>query len=134
MSLGIFPEFQPPLQGTQFEACGEVLAAYGESLDIIARQAKLTPLTAFADNRPIPEDFDGDPDELAEELGEWTEWFDPAQGQAAMQALADHIKGNPKAAIQFDESAEAVVEELEELARVLDAAAKQGVQFRLQLG
>jgi hypothetical protein len=39
--------------------------AVGEVLDKVARAAKLTAFTAFADNRPIPEDFDSDPDELA---------------------------------------------------------------------
>ncbi len=132
MSLGIYPEFDPNLRGTKFDALGEVLGANLEVLDKIARSAKLTPCTAFADNRPIPDDFDGDPDELAEVLGEWTEWFDPAVGQAAMQALADHIKASPKAAKRLDGSA-GVVEELEEMARVLGVATTQRVRFRLQM-
>ncbi|MFO0812629.1 MAG: hypothetical protein U0796_05390 [Gemmatales bacterium] len=132
MSLGIYPVFQPKLTGTKFVALGEVLAANFEVLDKIARAAKLTPFTAFADNRPIPEDFDGDPDDLAEVMGEWTEWFDPAEGRAAMQALADHIKASPKAAKRLDESA-GVVEELEEMARVLGVAASEGIGFRLQM-
>ena len=69
MSLGIYPVFQPKLKGTKFDALGEVLAANVEALDKIARSANLTPFTAFADNRPVPEDFDGDPDELAEVMG-----------------------------------------------------------------
>ena len=111
---------------------GEVLTANFEALDKIARSAKLTPFTAFADNRPIPDDFDGDPDELAEVMGEWTEWFDPAEGLAAMQALADHIKGSPKDTKRLD-GAGGVVEELREMARVLGVAAKQGARFRLQM-
>ncbi len=132
MSLGIYPVFQPKLKSTKFDAHGEVLAANFEVLDKIARSAKLTVFTAFADNRPIPEDFDGDPDELAEVMGEWTEWFDAAKGQAAMQTLADHIKKSPKAAKRLDQPAR-VVSELEEMARVLGTAAAQGVQFRLQM-
>jgi hypothetical protein len=132
MSLGIYPVFEPELTGTEFNALGEALAANFEALDKIAQSAKLTPLTAFADNRQIPDGFDGDPDELAEIMGEWTEWFDPAEGRAAMQALADHIKASPKAAKQLDELAGAVTE-LEEMARVLGAAAAQGVRFRLQM-
>lgn len=132
MSLGIYPEFRSKLKGAKFAALGEALAANFEALDEIARAGKLTPLTAFADNRPIPEDFGGDPDELAEVMGEWTEWFDSVEGQAAIKALADHVQGNPKAAKRLDEP-ESVVAELTELARVLGAAAKQGVQFRLQM-
>jgi hypothetical protein len=109
-----------------------VLAVNLETLDKIARSAKLTSFTAFADNRPIPDDFDGDPDELAEVMGEWTEWFDPTEGLAAMRALADHIKGSPKAGKRLDRP-DGVVEELREMARVLGVAAKQGVRFRLEM-
>jgi hypothetical protein len=132
MSLGIFPVFEPQLTGTHFEALGEVLAANFETLDMIAQSAGLTPFTAFADNRPIPEDFDGDTDELAEVMGEWTEWFDPLDGRLAMRALADHIKVNALAADKLD-NADTVVE-LEEMSRVLEAAEEQGVRFRLQIG
>ncbi|OAI51282.1 hypothetical protein AYO44_05115 [Planctomycetaceae bacterium SCGC AG-212-F19] len=132
MSLGIYPVFEPKQKGTKFDAPGEVLAANFKALDLIARSATLTPFTAFADNRPIPEDFYGDPDDLAEVMGEWTEWFDPAAGQAAMQALADHIRASPKAAKRLDDPA-GVVAELEEMARVLGAAAAQGLQFRLEM-
>ena len=133
MSLGIYPVFKPALTGTGFRALGEVLAADYQALDTIAGTAKLTPLTAFADNRPVPDDFDGDPDELGEVMGEWTEWFDPAAGQAAMQALADYIKANPKAGKRLKHSSKKVVEELKELARVLAAAASEGVRFRLEM-
>jgi hypothetical protein len=132
MSLGIYPVFEPMLKGTKFDSLGEVLAANFETLDKIARSAKLTPFTAFADNRPIPYDFHGDADELAELMGEWTEWFDPADGRAAMQALADHIKASARAAERLDAPGE-VIAELEEMARVLRAASAQGVKFRLQM-
>lgn len=129
MSLGIYPVFEPKLKGTEFEALGEVLARNFEAIDKVARSAKLTPFTAFADNRPIPDDFDGDPDELAEIMGEWTEWFDPAEGKIAMHALADHIKASPKAAKRLG----GVVAELEEMARVLAVAESEGVRFRLEM-
>jgi hypothetical protein len=132
MSLGIYPVFKPKMKGKKFDALGEVLAANFETLDKIARSANLTTFTAFADNRPVPEDFDGDPDELAEVMGEWTEWFDPAEAQEAIQALANHIRTSPKAAKRLDEPA-GVVEELEEMARVLEAAAAQGIRFRLEM-
>ena len=132
MSLGIYPVFDPDLEGTRFEMSGESLAENFEALDKIARSAKLTPLTAFADNRPIPEDFDGDPDELDEVMGECTEWFDSTLGQVSMQRLADYFKANQKAAKRLEDPSW-VVTELEELARVLGAAAGQGVKFRLEM-
>src|SRR5439155_14654398 len=127
MSLGIYPVFEPKLEGTEFDALGEILAANFEAVDKIARSAKLTALTAFADNRPIPDDFDGDQDELADMMGEWAQWFDPAVGRAAMQALVDEIRANPKAAKRLDGPV-GVVEELEEMVRVLQVAEKQGIR------
>lgn len=132
MSLGIYPVFEPKLKGITFDALGEVLAANFEMIDDIARSARLTPFTAFADNRPIPDDFDGDPDELAEILGEWTEWFDPSEGRSAIAALIDHITANPEAAEQLDRP-DQVADELAEIARVLEAATVQGVRFRLEM-
>jgi hypothetical protein len=67
-----------------------------------------------------------------EVMGEWDEWFDPAEGRAAMQALVDHIKANPQAARRLDDSA-GVVAELDQMARVLAAAASEGVRFRLEM-
>jgi hypothetical protein len=132
MSLGIYPVFEPKLTGVKFDALGEVLAANFKALDKIARAAKLTPFTAFADSREIPEDFDGDPDDLAELMGDWTEWFDPGEGRAAIQELTDHIKTSPNASKRLDEAG-GVVEELEELARVLAVAETEGVRFRLEM-
>ena len=130
--MGIYPVFEPRMVGTTFDALGEVLAANIKALDEIARSAKLAPMTTFADSRPLPEDFDGDPDDLDEVMGEWNEWFDPADGRAAVQALADHIKTSSSSAKCLD-GVGGVVEELEELARILGVAASAGVRFRLQL-
>lgn len=132
MSLGIYPVFEPKLVGTEFDALGEVLAANLEALDRIARSADLTPFTAFADNRPVPDDFDGDPDGLAEVMGEWAEWFDPAEGHAVVQALAERIQASPRVAARLNEPT-GMVAKLVELARVLGVAAAQGVRFRLQM-
>lgn len=132
MGLGIYPVFESQLNGTRFHALGEVLAANLDVLDEIARSARLTALTAFADHRPIPDDFDGDPDELAEVMGQWTEWFDPIEGRAAMQSLADLIRAGAGAAVSLEVAGE-VSAELEELARVLGVAASQGVRFRLEM-
>ncbi len=95
MGLLIYPEFEKELTEPESDATGEWLAVNFEVLDNIAAEANLTPFTAFADSRQIPDDFDGGPDELAELMGEWSEWFDASQGQAAMQALAERIQTNP---------------------------------------
>jgi hypothetical protein len=120
MSLGIYPVFEAKLTGTKFESLGERLAANFEVLDKIAYSAGLVPFTAFGDNRPIPKGFDGNPDELDDLMGKWNEWFDPTEGQNAMQALANQIKTDPKAAKQLDDT-------------MLELAQKQGIRFRLEM-
>jgi hypothetical protein len=132
MSLGIYPVFEPKLRGAKFGALGEILAHNFEALDHIAEVANLTPFTAFADTREVPADFSGSPDDLEDLLGLWTEWFDPAKGRAAIQALVNHIKSNPAATKTLDYP-EAVVSELEEMVRVLAVAETEAVRFRLQM-
>ncbi|WP_422929292.1 hypothetical protein [Singulisphaera sp. PoT] len=133
MGLGIYPVFEPKLNGTKFDSTGEALAYEMEELEEIAKAAKLTPLTTFVDNRPIPDDFSGDPDELIKLMGESTEWFDPNTGKAAMQALAKHIRSKPDAVKGLEWKGEVLVE-LEALARILTVAANQRARFRLELG
>ena len=132
MSLGIYPEFKPELKSDKFDCLGESLAFSFQKLDQITAEVKLTPFSAFADNRPVPEDFDGDPEALLESMGEWNEWFDPAFGRDAIGKLVEHIKATPKAKRRL-KYADAVVAELEELVRVLDEAVNQGVKFRLRM-
>jgi hypothetical protein len=132
MCLGIYPVFEPAIRDAKFNALGEILVVNLETLDDIAAAARLKPLASFGDAREIPADFDGSPDELDDLLGPWTEWFDAEDGRAAIQALVDYIKKTRKAAQQLDDPP-AVVEELEELVRVLAIAARQGVKFRLEM-
>ncbi|MBX3230946.1 MAG: hypothetical protein KIT84_36415 [Labilithrix sp.] len=127
MALGIYPVFAPKLRGTKVETLGEALAAALGDLEEIAQESELTPLSAFMDNREPPEDFDGAPEELAEALGPWDEWFEPAAGVAALEALA--------ASVGDHEHGDALADELRDVARVVAAAAKvHGMKFRLELG
>ena len=82
--------------------------------------------------RELPEDFDGDPEEALEIMGPFDEWFDPAEGKAVFQALANVIKQKPKLAKTLEDP-EAVVYELEELARVLAIAEKRKTKFHLEM-
>ncbi len=133
MSLGIYPVFERSLPDVQTSLTGDMLAEHFEELDEITEEAGLTPFTSFADNRPIPDDFDGDPEDLADLLGEWDEWFDSAEGYKALQALANHIKTDSRAANRLQD-ADSVVAELEDIATSLAQAATQGVRFRLEMG
>lgn len=129
MSLGLIPIFSPEGAGS-FEGLGEALAQDLEALEELAYSAGLTPLSAFADQRDIPEDFAGDPEELDELLGPCTDWFDSALGADAVDALRAGIDSRAGRAIAFEES-EGVVEELTALAACLRRAALGGAKFRL---
>jgi hypothetical protein len=133
MGLGIYPVFDPKLHGIRFESLGEVLANNFEVLDDIAATNNLTPLTAFADTREVPAGFDGTPDDLNDMLGPWTEWFDPAEGRSAIQALLDYIYANPEEVSDASTRRDQLMEELEELARVLAVAASKNVRFRFEM-
>ena len=131
MSLGIYPVFKTK-QTSKFYCLGEGLARNFEVLDQIAVTAKLIPIMTFADNREVPIGFEGDPDELAEIMGEWNDWFDSGVGRSAIRLFVDHIKNNPEAAQQINDL-EWIVEELEELEMVLEVAEKKNIQFRLEM-
>ena len=129
MSLGLVPIFSPAGAGA-FDGLGEALAQDLEALEELAYSAGLTPLSAFADQRDVPEDFEGAPEELDDLLGPCTDWFDPALAADAMDALRAAIDSRAGRAIEFEES-EGVIEELEALAACLRRAALSGAQFRL---
>lgn len=132
MSLGIYPVFEPKIAEAKFGVLGETLASSFERLDEIAERHGLIPFTAFRDNREVPADFDGSPDDLEELLGPFNEWFDPESGAKAFEALADLIKSNREEAKRFQYPQD-VVEELEELVRVLRIAEKRNARFRLEM-
>src|ERR1700712_3277841 len=123
MAVGIYPTFKPKLRGAKVDTLGETLAAALGDLEEIASDAELTPLSAFMDDREVPEDFDGEPEELAEAMGPWDEWFEPAAGLAALEALA--------ASVGEHENGEDIANELRDIGRVLAVAAKRpGTKFR----
>jgi hypothetical protein len=126
MSVGIYPVFNPRVRGVVFGRDGKSLARAVHSLDAIARAGGLTPLSGFMDNRPVPEEFDGDPDELGELLGPWEEWFPIAEGIRTVEGMLTAITstvGNAE-----------IVDELEGLASCLHAAGSGATLFRLELG
>lgn len=127
MAQGVVPAFKPKLHGTQVTTLGETLAADLDDIEELAETHELTPLSAFMDNREVPDDFDGAPEELDEAIGAWNEWFEPAAGADALEALA--------ASVGDLEHGEAIASELYDIARVLRVAAKKtGMKFRLELG
>ena len=132
MGLLIYPVFQSAVPARETHTTGEFLAAKFTILDEIAEDHRLTPITAFADQREVPLGFDGPPWELDDILGPCGDWFPAQDGYAGLLALAELLRKRPDVALRL-ESAEAVVEELEDLAGQLAIAVKAGVPFRLEM-
>jgi hypothetical protein len=121
MGLLVYPVYRTSIP-PQSHTTGEFLAAELQTLNEIAEEHGLTPVTAFADQREIPADFEGPPEELNDILGPCEDWFAPQEGSRALSALANLIRQLPRAAQRL-EAPDAVVEELEDLARQLVIAA-----------
>ncbi|MCC9630112.1 hypothetical protein LOC68_17095 [Blastopirellula sp. JC732] len=130
--MSVYPAFNPELTGIQFEAEGKLLFDQFETLDAIAEAIDSPRFSSFGDDRPIPEDFDGDEDDLDEALGPWDEWYSPAEGLKMVIALIDAIAEEADFSEQLDFPDE-VIAELTEMKRCLEAAVEQGVLFRLEL-
>jgi hypothetical protein len=127
MGIGIFPLFKTRVDGTQFGSDGKVLAAEFELLDELAQKLAVRPFTSFGDNRAVPDDFAGDPDELEDLLGPWDEWFRASDGLVTVEALLKELSAERPAG-------DALVGDLEELRRCLQRAAEESVEFRLEMG
>jgi hypothetical protein len=132
LGLIVFPVFRTPLLTEKPRTTGEFLAAESAALDRVAAAGGVPPLTAFADQRPVPDDFDGSPWELDEVLGPCDDWFPAAAGRDALARLSRLIRERQDLAAEL-ESPACVIEELDDLARVLAVAADVGAEFRLDM-
>jgi len=132
MGLLIFPVFNPELPTIPAQTSGECLGAEFPLLDAVAAEHGLSGLSRFGDTREIPEDFDGPPWEIEEILGPCEDWHDASEGQAAMTALGSLLRDNAVAAERF-EAPDALIVELDDLARILGTAHAAGAKFRLEV-
>jgi hypothetical protein len=110
---------------------GEAIAAAREELDRVAEAHGLPTLASFGDLRPVPEDFDGPPEDLDEQLGPCTDWHDPRAGAELLRALAGLLTRGAGAFLPVDRGR--LRAELGGLAGRLDAAAARSARFRLEL-
>jgi len=131
MGLGLVPIFLGK-RPAAFKALGEVLAQELDALEQIAADRGLTPLSTFSDQRQVPDDFDGAPEDLDDLIGPCTDWFDPAIGAAAVARLIDVLRAPSVAANGLAER-DAVIEELTALKACLEKARHTDTKFRLTL-
>lgn len=137
MGVELHPVFQPPVRGLIYRAEGKALIDDLDALERLAAARRQTPLSAFMDPREPPEDFepdedfDGDPDTFVEEAcGPWTDWFPASEGLAAVRTLLAALADEEARETLSDP--ETVLNDLEELARCLEAAANRKSKFRLE--
>lgn len=133
MGAEVFPVFNPRIAAASFDADGKLLLREHAALDSIARDLGLAPFTSFGDNRGVPDDFDGDPDELDEVLGEWDEWFSIDDGLKTIDGLIQAIENDADMAARIEEP-DYIRADLQELAKCLQIARTQCDQFRLEVG
>lgn len=132
MGLLIYPVYHPDIPDAECEHTGEFLGSEFEALDELAAEYELTSIMAFGDNRAIPDDFEGDPEELDDILPPREDWHDCKHGREVCEALAALIESDPAAA-EMLENPESVAAELRDIARSLAIGAAKGAKFRLEL-
>jgi len=133
VSAEIFPVFNSSVPSADFDAYGGLLLQEFESLDRVAADLGLTRFSVFGDNREIPDDFEGELDELDDALGEWDEWFSIDDGLRTIDGIVEAVKSDPDKAAVFQEPHH-IVSDLESLSRSLRIAKEHGAQFRLEAG
>jgi len=133
MGAEIYPTFNPNVPSARFDADGKQLLREIEALDELSASAQLPPISSFADNRPIPDNFDGHPEDLVDILGEWDEWFSVDDGLRAIDGLIAMLKSDADARSKLEEP-EYVLGDLECLASSLRTAREHHAEFRLEVG
>ena len=73
---------------------GQLLIEELDAIDAIADENELRWLSSYADDRDIPEDFDGSPDDLADILGPNPIWHTPVEAADTIKRLADLTDGD----------------------------------------
>jgi hypothetical protein len=133
MSIGVWPEFKPKVKSIKPTLDGAPLLDAIGVLDDLCTSLGVSRLGSFGDNRKVPEDFDGHPDELEDLLGPWDEWFTIADGLKTIDALLAAL-AKPDVKLELKHAKDHVVEELADVARCLRLAEKKkNVKWRLEV-
>jgi hypothetical protein len=134
MSVEIRPEFEPPGRGPVYQAEGKALADRIRAIHTFCKKRGIRPITDFLDNRDMPED---DLDEDAWKAAR-RDWYPAAVGLDAVRALMTANRSDAKVMERWNrddpDAVETLLDDLEQLARCLEAAAAGGVRFRLDVG
>ncbi|GGJ28986.1 hypothetical protein [Deinococcus roseus] len=133
MSLALFIVPEKPLSIDPF-VNGKAMAHVMDELDRLSEAAQVPVLLTFLDVSEMLEEFsDEDPEEF-EEAPENPDavWFDPAQGLQTVQSLVNTLQNQPE--LDFEEfRRQDVLDDLQELQKVLEVCLKENVRFHLAL-
>ncbi|MFC2172194.1 hypothetical protein ACFLU6_06130 [Acidobacteriota bacterium] len=139
MAFDFIPHFKDEVSEAVFDSDGKTITLTLPLLDEIARNLDLKPLSGFGDNRQVPEDFDGDIDDLEEMMGEYDEWHSISDCISTIDGLIQHIRSNKsdveteiKINYSLIESSDFIIDDLEELHRCMVAAKSQTDSFRFE--
>jgi hypothetical protein len=133
MSVEIRPEFKPPIPKLVYQAEGKALADLIRSIHSFSKKKGIRPITDFLDNRDMSDDdFGSDAWKAAR-----NDWYPSSEGLQAVRALVEAIQADPKTTKRWNkedpDALETLLDDLEELAKCLEAAVAKGSQFRLDL-
>jgi hypothetical protein len=125
MGVELRPVFQPTLADVAYRSEGKALVDDLETLEDIAAEHGITPLSAFMESSG--EDF-----EAGDDLDGDRTWFSAEDGMCAVRSLLEALENRSTQDLLSD--AETILNDLEELARCLEAAVSRKAKFRLAVG
>jgi hypothetical protein len=130
MSQGLYPIFDTPVDRGEF--LGEALALEYSALESAAERAGVRLLSDYSGwpDFEVPDDFDGDPDDLRALRGPPT-WHDPEHVRRAIAAIRTRIAGGDDAFAVADRGH--VDAELVALDTILQSAARCGARVYLDI-
>lgn len=134
MALKIVAVFEPLVPDSaprKWEIGAAVLDELTE-LEELADKFGVVRLSAFGDNRELPADFSGDPEELSRTLGPFSGWFRCESGRQAVTGLLNAVAKNRREAGRFENWIDLELA-LVELERELARGESERRRFRLEL-
>jgi hypothetical protein len=130
MGAAFWPYFDRKVRSTAYCDEGKVLLREIDALDAVAAESNIKLLSSYADNRPIPDGFDGDPDDLEELLGPFEDWFEIKDGIETCEKLGEEVQTRQHINWAHWDS-ECVMDCLASLRQALEAGLEANAKFRL---
>jgi hypothetical protein len=133
MGVSIWVRPKKELSGVDpLDTDGKLLAKAVDILDRAARKLGVRPLSDFysVSKKQALAEIEGDDDLTDEEweaLADDHVWWDPADGLASVEALAEWVMQNGDKVHRSDD----VLADLEDCRKVLTAAVREGVEFNI---